>query len=81
MVNHATPICGIPFVSQRHRAMVSVVAFAPGGGEAMAAIALFLGYDPVFVGTHHVARIIALVALLPLVITRIGPPAQSLPAP
>lgn len=42
------------------------VAFAPGGVEGMAAIGLALGYDPAFVATHHIFRIIAVIALLPL---------------
>jgi membrane AbrB-like protein len=41
------------------------VAFAPGGVEAMAAIGLALGYDPAFVAVHHVARIFALVLIVP----------------
>ena len=42
------------------------VAFAPGGVEGMAAIGLALGYDPAFVATHHIFRIVAVIALLPL---------------
>jgi len=41
-------------------------AFAPGGVEAMAAMALALGYDPAYVATHHLFRIILLFFLLPL---------------
>ena len=47
-----------------------MIAFAPGGVESMAAMALFLGYDPVYVGVHHVARIVALIALLPWLLSR-----------
>lgn len=36
------------------------LAYAPGGVEAMAAMALALGLDPAFVGAHHVLRIIGL---------------------
>lgn len=43
-------------------------AYAPGGIEAMAAIALATGHDPVFVATHHLARILALIAAMPLVL-------------
>ncbi len=42
------------------------VAFAPGGVEAMAAMALALGYDPAFVAVHHLYRIILLILILPL---------------
>lgn len=42
------------------------VAFAPGGVEAMAAMALALGYDPAYVATHHLFRIILLFFLLPV---------------
>ena len=41
------------------------VAYAPGGVEGMAAIALALGYDPVFVATHHIARLAVLMLVLP----------------
>ena len=43
------------------------VAYAPGGVEGMAAIAVSLGYDPVFVATHHIVRLFALIVVLPLV--------------
>jgi membrane AbrB-like protein len=42
------------------------LAYAPGGVEAMAAMALALGLDPAFVGAHHVARIIGLNLVGPL---------------
>ena len=44
------------------------VAFAPGGVEAMAAMALALDYDPAFVAVHHLYRIILLIFFLPLFI-------------
>jgi membrane AbrB-like protein len=47
------------------------IAFAPGGIEAMAALGLALGYDPAFVAAHHLARILLLVAVLPLWIDRV----------
>ena len=43
------------------------VAYAPGGVEGMAAIAVSLGYDPVFVATHHIVRLFALILVLPIV--------------
>ena len=36
------------------------LAYAPGGVEAMAAMALALRLDPAFVGAHHVLRILGL---------------------
>ena len=42
------------------------VAFAPGGVEAMAAMALSLNYDPAYVAVHHLFRIFFLILVLPL---------------
>lgn len=53
-----------------------MIAFAPGGVEAMASMALFLDYDPVYVSVHHVARILALVMVLPWLLSRMPPQAQ-----
>jgi len=44
------------------------VAYAPGGVEAMAAMALSLDYDSAFVATHHLFRILLLIALLPFLL-------------
>ncbi|MEM8823866.1 MAG: AbrB family transcriptional regulator [Pseudomonadota bacterium] len=44
------------------------VAFAPGGVETMAAMAVALGYDPVYVAVHHVVRLLILFAILPLLL-------------
>ena len=41
------------------------VAFAPGGVEAMAAMALSLNYDPAYVAVHHLFRIFFLILILP----------------
>lgn len=54
-----------------------IVAFAPGGVEAMAAISVTLGLDPAFVAAHHVARLLILTALIPLLMGRAPRP----PAP
>ncbi|KPP89390.1 MAG: putative ammonia monooxygenase [Roseibaca calidilacus] len=48
------------------------VAFAPGGVEGMAAIGLALGYDPAFIATHHIFRIVLVIALLPLAVRLAG---------
>jgi len=44
------------------------VAFAPGGVEAMAAMALALGYDPAYVATHHLFRLLLLFLIVPFCI-------------
>ena len=41
------------------------VSFAPGGVEGMSAMALSLGYDPTYVATHHIFRLLLLIAILP----------------
>ncbi|MEL6197267.1 MAG: AbrB family transcriptional regulator, partial [Pseudomonadota bacterium] len=46
------------------------VTYAPGGVEAMAAMALALDYDPAFVAVHHVLRIMALIVVLPILLGR-----------
>lgn len=46
------------------------LAYAPGGVEAMAAMALSLGLDPAFVGAHHVLRILGLNLVSSLWLTR-----------
>lgn len=47
-----------------------VIAFAPGGVETMAAMALLLHVDPAYVALHHVVRIFALTFLIPLALGR-----------
>jgi membrane AbrB-like protein len=42
------------------------VALAPGGVEAMVAVALALGFDPTFVAAHHFLRIMLLSIVMPL---------------
>jgi membrane AbrB-like protein len=54
----ATLAVGAPFPE-------ALVAFAPGGLEAMTMMAFALGLDPLFVGAHHLARFVAISALLP----------------
>jgi membrane AbrB-like protein len=44
------------------------VSYAPGGVEAMAAMALALDYDSAFVATHHLFRIILLLFILPILL-------------
>ncbi len=44
------------------------VAYAPGGIEAMAALAMALHYDPAYIAAHHLFRIVGLTLLLPWVL-------------
>ncbi|WP_172332348.1 AbrB family transcriptional regulator [Mangrovicoccus sp. HB161399] len=48
----------------------ALIAFAPGGVETMAAMALLLHVDPAYVALHHVVRIFALTFLIPLALGR-----------
>jgi uncharacterized protein len=43
-----------------------IVAFAPGGLEAMTILSFILGLDPAFVATHQLARFLGIALLLPL---------------
>lgn len=45
----------------------TIVAFAPGGLEAMTILAFMIGLDPAFVGAHHLARFILIALCLPFV--------------
>ena len=45
----------------------TLLAFAPGGLEAMTILAFALGIDPLFVGAHHLARFVLISLSLPLV--------------
>lgn len=46
----------------------SLVAFAPGGLEAMTVLALILGLDPLYVGIHHLVRFLGIGLVLPFLI-------------
>ncbi|MCA2000014.1 MAG: AbrB family transcriptional regulator [Hyphomicrobiales bacterium] len=43
----------------------ALVAFAPGGLEAMVMLGIALGLDPLYVASHHVARFVAIAASVP----------------
>jgi membrane AbrB-like protein len=47
----------------------SLVAFAPGGLEAMTVLALILGLDPIYVGIHHLVRFLGIGLVLPFVVS------------
>ena len=47
-----------------------VVAFAPGALEVMIAMSVQMGVDSTFVAAHHVARLLILIAVVPLMMVR-----------
>jgi hypothetical protein len=49
-----------------------VIAYAPGSVDAMMLLALALHLDPVYVGAHHVTRIIFVSLILPLIARRLA---------
>jgi membrane AbrB-like protein len=59
-----------------------MIAYAPGSADAMMLLALALHLDPVYVGAHHVMRIIFVSLLIPLVARRLAhAPAAALKVP
>ncbi len=57
----AVVLVGVPFAQ-------ALVAFAPGGLEAMSLLSIALGLDPLFVSAHHLARFILIAVTLPFVL-------------
>ena len=45
----------------------ALLAFAPGAIEAMALMAITLDLDPAYVGAHHIARVMMMPLMIPLV--------------
>ena len=59
-----------------------MIAFAPGSVDAMMLLALALHLDPVYVGAHHVTRIILVSLAMPLIARRVAhKPASALKPP
>ena len=59
-----------------------MIAYAPGSVDAMMLLALALHLDPVFVGAHHVMRMIFVSLVMPLIARRLAHvPADALKAP
>ncbi len=54
-----------------------MIAFAPGSVDAMLLLALALHLDPVYVGAHHLTRILFVSLTMPLVARRIGHPRKA----
>lgn len=69
-VNVTITLCaiGVSMVLMGLPPALLIVAFAPGGVEAMAAIAVTLGLDPAFVAAHHVMRLMILTILMPVML-------------
>jgi len=51
----------------------AVVAFSPGAVDAMMILALALHLDPVYVGAHHVSRVVVVSLSLPILVRRLRP--------
>jgi membrane AbrB-like protein len=58
-------VTGLPFSSL-------LLAYAPGGFAEMSMISLAMGLDPAFVSSHHMARVILIVALVPIAFRLMG---------
>jgi uncharacterized membrane protein AbrB (regulator of aidB expression) len=58
-----------------------MIAYAPGAVDAMMLLALALNLDPVYVGAHHLARIIFISVTMPLVAHHYGRPRKSSDTP
>ncbi len=62
----AALVAGVPYST-------AMLAFAPGGLEAMAMLAFTLGLDPLYVGAHHLARFLGLGLAMPFLVGRRRP--------
>jgi uncharacterized protein len=60
MAGTAAGLSGVNFAA-------ALVAFAPGGLEAMIVLGASLGLDPIYVGVHHITRFLGIGFLLPVV--------------
>ena len=56
----ASAVAGLPFA-------LTLLAFSPGGLDAMTVIAFALNLDPAYVGAHQMARYLGLALLMPMV--------------
>lgn len=55
----------------------TIVAFAPGGVEAMSTLAFVIGLDPAFVAAHHIVRFLLIGLLLPFAARLLFGPAPA----
>jgi len=56
-------IAGVPPVE-------AIIAFAPGGLEAMIVLGMALALDPLYLASHHVMRFVVIAAVLPFLLRR-----------
>jgi membrane AbrB-like protein len=70
-ITTAATFAGITVVLLSLHAAEVMIAFAPGSVDAMMLLALALHLDPVYVGAHHVTRVIMVSMVLPLLARRI----------
>ena len=49
----------------------ALMAYAPGGQDAMMILALTMGVDPIFVSAHHLARYLFINMTLPVIVARL----------
>ncbi len=48
----------------------AIVAFAPGGLEAMVVLGMAMGLDPLYLASHHVGRFVVIAAVTPFLLRR-----------
>jgi membrane AbrB-like protein len=53
-----------------------IIAYAPGGLEAMTILAFALGLDPAFVGAHHLGRFVFVSVALPIAVRLVARKAE-----
>ncbi len=58
----------------------ALIAYAPGGQDAMMVLALSLGVDPIFVSAHHLARYFMINVSLPFLVAWMRPAGDDQPA-
>ena len=61
----AAALLGIPFAQ-------ALVAYAPGGFEAMVALSAALSLDPLYAGSHHMARFMGVSLMIPVFLLLAG---------
>ena len=66
----AKEVLSAPFVAEGVLAALVLIAFAPGGLETMAAMAVMMHVDATYVGAHHVIRLLFLSVFMPLLMRR-----------
>jgi uncharacterized membrane protein AbrB (regulator of aidB expression) len=57
-----------------------MIAYAPGAVDAMMLLALALNLDPVYVGTHHLVRIVFILLMMPFIARSVATSPPAAPA-